>query len=149
MINITSMYTLDTHLANHHFLVSISVSIGGCITKGGGVAQGGGTKNCRLHHSWGGVSHGGGISHWGGSSYHWSPDGKLVGVGVRGGDGGGDGGLEYSWGSGIGYGGGGNCRSSSEGGGSIGYGGCGVRSDGRSAEVASRHGGEEERQENL
>jgi hypothetical protein len=112
------------HIINHHFLVSISIGVGRRITKGRGISQGGGTNNCRLDHSGGGIRHwscyskwspdnsgggigsGGGISHRGGSSQNWSLEGDLVCVSVGGGNGGGDCSLDYCWSGGISYGGG-------------------------------------------
>jgi hypothetical protein len=91
MINITNMYTHDTHIVYHHFLVSVSIGVGRRVTKGGGVSQGGGTKDCRLDYSGGGIRHwtcyskwsfdesggsnrsGSSISHGGGNS-NWSLD---------------------------------------------------------------------------
>ena len=88
--------------------------------RGGTVSQGGGNS-------------GGGISQRGGCSHNWGPDGNLVCVSVRSGKGGGDCSLDYCWGGGICWDGGGGS----------------VCCDGGSAEVASRCGGEEERQKNL
>jgi hypothetical protein len=124
------------------------------------------------------VSHRGGssVSHRGGSSYNWSPEGDLVCVSVGGGKGGGDCCLYYCWSGGISYRGGSDCRGgisyrsccdcrgcsvcsdggggsvcSDGGGGSVccDGGGGSVCCDGGRAEVASRCGGEEERQKNL
>jgi hypothetical protein len=137
------MYTLATHAAYNHFLVSVSIAVGRCITKGGRVSKRSGANNCRLDHSWGSISRGGSISHGGGisrggskshgsldysgggvgqrggSSHNWCLEGDLVCVSVRGGNGGGDCCLDYCWSCGISYGGVGSICSVGGGGGGI------------------------------